>query len=199
MQPRPRRRGAVAQNKRMTCPLWIPAARPCNCIAAADARAARRRQHSPTRQAPPTLSHPLTHARPHSATTQRDHTAHTRTAPALTPGIVRDKLDLYQMANLGVRVCWWALMTWMVVLMIGNGIFGVYISNIKYMITETLKNIDTLGPYVRGPYPDCPANCLDLWVVDYIKTSSEFGCICNRSTLQGVSPGQLCCPTCACV
>lgn len=99
-------------------------------------------------------------------------------------GIVRDKLQLYQMANTGVRVCWWAVMTWMVVLMIGNGIFGIYVTNIKFMLTETLANIELLGAYVRGPYPDCPANCLDLWVVDYIKTSRAFGCICNKSTLQ---------------
>lgn len=44
-------------------------------------------------------------------------------------------MQLFMMSNLTVRVCWWAIMTWMVVLLAGAAIFGVYTSNLSYMIT----------------------------------------------------------------
>lgn len=53
-------------------------------------------------------------------------------APA--PGEVKDKVQLYQMANLGVRLCWWAVMTWLVVLLAGCAVFSVYVSNMHYMM-----------------------------------------------------------------
>lgn len=42
-------------------------------------------------------------------------------------------------------------------------------------------------PDHTGPYPDCPATCLDLWVIDYIDTPMDTSCVCNRSTLMSVS------------
>ncbi len=50
------------------------------------------------------------------------------------PGEVKDKVQLYQMANLGVRLCWWAVMTWLVVLLAGCAVFAVYVSNMHYMM-----------------------------------------------------------------
>eukprot|EP00198_Chlamydomonas_reinhardtii_P000593 XP_001689928.1 peptidyl-prolyl cis-trans isomerase, FKBP-type [Chlamydomonas reinhardtii] len=100
-------------------------------------------------------------------------------------GQVKDKMQLFMMSNLTVRVCWWAIMTWMVVLLAGAAIFGVYTSNLSYMITTVLNNQAMVGGYPdhTGPYPDCPATCLDLWVIDYIDTPMDTSCVCNRSTL----------------
>ncbi|KAG2447183.1 hypothetical protein HYH02_007926 [Chlamydomonas schloesseri] len=100
-------------------------------------------------------------------------------------GQVKDKLQLYMMANLGVRVCWWAVMTWMVLLLAGAAIFGVYTSNITYMITTVLNNQAMVGGYPEhlGPYPECPATCLDLWRIDYIDTPMNMSCVCNREAL----------------
>ncbi len=42
-------------------------------------------------------------------------------------------------------------------------------------------------PEHLGPYPDCPATCLDLWIIDYIDTPMDMSCVCNRETLLSVS------------
>ncbi|KXZ48761.1 hypothetical protein GPECTOR_25g345 [Gonium pectorale] len=103
-------------------------------------------------------------------------------------GEVKDKLGLYTMGNLCARVCWWAIMTWIVVLLAGCSIFGVYISNFHYFVKTTLENQDTMGGYSAraAPYPDCPAICVDLWRIDYIDVPMDVACVCDRATLQSL-------------
>ncbi|GLC71458.1 hypothetical protein PLESTF_001118000 [Pleodorina starrii] len=102
-------------------------------------------------------------------------------------GEVKDKLQLYQMANLGVRICWLIIMTWLVLLLSGCGIFGVYVSNMRYLVRTTLENQNTVGAPVRtGAYPDCPATCVDLYVVDYIDVPLSQACVCSPSALKSI-------------
>ncbi|GIL49292.1 hypothetical protein Vafri_5682 [Volvox africanus] len=63
-------------------------------------------------------------------------------------GEVKDKLQLYQMANLGVRICWVAIMTWIVLLMAGCAILGVYVSNMAYMVKVRLRR-NVVMPVMR--------------------------------------------------
>ncbi|KAG2493707.1 hypothetical protein HYH03_008221 [Edaphochlamys debaryana] len=101
-----------------------------------------------------------------------------------TEGNLRDKLQLFQMANIGVRCCWWAIMTWLVALIAGCAIFGVYISTTLFYIQETLVNQETLPVPDRNPvYPECPTSCLDLWRINFIDVPKSKSCRCQPDTL----------------
>lgn len=79
-------------------------------------------------------------------------------------------------------------MTWIVVLMMGNGVVAAYITSFRFLLLITLDYIVKYGPYSGIPtFPFCPQNCLNVWPIDFLLSEEQPSCFCDARALTQVS------------
>lgn len=92
----------------------------------------------------------------------------------------------------GLRVAWWAVMTWIVVLMMGNGVAAAYINTFRYNLIYTMAyrqmpEVPRLPAGYVPVFPECPIQCINTWVIDFIMSPKQPSCFCDPAAMAGVS------------